>query len=302
MSHWAASLSLALFLSPLLPGLANRTKAIFGGRKGAPLLQVYFDLWKLFGKGAVYSVTTTPLFRLGPAVLMGSTLSAFLFVPPGASAAPLAFEGDFILFAYFLALGRFFMILAALDTGSSFEGMGASREAQFSIFTESALMLGLLACAIQAGSFSLTRMMSMLPASEWRPIADVRFLACAALACVFLAENARIPIDDPGTHLELTMIHEVMVLDHGGVDLAYILYADALKLWLLGALLIHMALPDALKNFWAGEFLFVGGMFALAVIVGIIESTMARLRLRRVPHLLAGACVCAILALALALR
>ncbi len=137
---------------------------------------------------------------------------------------------------------------------------------------------------------------------EWWPIADVRLLAATALLCVFLAENARIPVDDPHTHLELTMIREVMALDHGGVDLAYILYADTLKLWLLGALLIHLVLPLGSGNFWVGEALFIIGMLALAVLVGVIESTMARFRLRRVPHLLMGACTCAVLALVLVLR
>jgi formate hydrogenlyase subunit 4 len=300
--HWIASFALALLLSPLLLGVIHRTKAFFAGRKGVPLFQVYFDLWKLLQKGAVYSVTTTPIFRLGPAVLLGSTLLAFLFVPLGKAPAFLAFEGDFILFVYFLALGRFFMILAALDTGSSFEGMGASREAQFSVFTEAAFVLSLLVCSVEARSFSLNRMVGVLSFEDWWLAADGRLLAAAALFCVFLAENARIPVDDPNTHLELTMIHEVMVLDHGGVDLAFIVYADALKLWLLGALLIHLVLPLGLGNFWIGESLFTAGLLALAVLVGVIESTMARFRLRRVPHLLMGACICAVLALVLVLR
>lgn len=300
--HRIVSFSLPFLLSPFLFGVIHRTKAFFAGRRGAPLLQVYCDLWKLLQKGAVYSVTTTPLFRLGPMMLLGSMLLIFLFVPLGRAPAVVSFEGDFILVVALLALGRFFMILAALDTGSSFEGMGASREAQFSVFTEAAFILSLLVCSIQAQSFSLTKMVGVLPISQWWPIADVRFLSAAGLLCVFLAENARIPVDDPNTHLELTMIHEVMVLDHGGVDLAAVIYADALKLWFFGGLLIHLLLPLNLRSFWTGEAFLIAGMLALAVLVGIIESTVARFRLRRVPHLLMGACACAVLALVLVLR
>jgi formate hydrogenlyase subunit 4 len=219
------------------------------------------------------------------------------------------FQGDLLLFAYLLALMRFFTVIAALDTGSSFEGMGASREVTFSMLAEPALLLGLVAMArfVSAGSgaaaLSLSGIygplsMNMLVSSG----GPAMLLVAAALGVVFLAENSRIPVDDPNTHLELTMIHEAMVLDHGGVDFAFIQYGAALKLWLLGSLMVGIAFPVrsgmAAVDLAAG----VGGMIVLAVVVGVIESTMARLRLLRVPQLLVAATVLSVLAMILVMR
>ena len=158
---------LALALAPLLPGVINRTKAFFAGRRGPPLLQAYFDLWKLFRKGAVYSRTTTWIFRAGPVVNFACLLGALALVPLGRVPALFPFEGDLLLLAYLLGLGRFFTALAALDTGSSFEGMGASREVQFAVFAEPALLIGLAALARQAQSLSLSTVYAGLSATAW---------------------------------------------------------------------------------------------------------------------------------------
>ncbi len=301
MHAWLTPL-LGLVLAPLLFGIINKTKAWFGGRRGPPLLQLYFDVWKLLRKGAVYSRTTTWIFRAGPIGGLAAMLAALTLVPAGGLAAPLAFVGDLVLFAGLLAVARFLTVLAALDTGSAFEGMGASREVQFSALAEPALFLGLAAAAKLAGSLSLTGICARATPALWDTAAPSLVLAGAALLVVFLTENARIPIDDPNTHLELTMIHEVMVLDHGGPDFAFILYASALKLWVLGALFVGLLLPIKEGSPWLQGLAFVGGMFALAVIVGVIESVMARLRLIRIPQLLAGAAALAALAMILALR
>src|SRR5208337_114635 len=204
----------------------------------------------------------------------------------------------FLLAAYLLGLMRFFTILAALDTGSSFEGMGASREAFYSALAEPALLLGLAAMAAQSHSMSLSAMYAAVTPSAMTSFAGPALLLVAtALLIVFLAENARIPIDDPNTHLELTMIHEVMVLDHGGPDLAMIQYGAMLKLWLLGTLLVGILVP--VRSGWWGVDLAagMGGMAVLAALVGAIESTIARLRLVRVPQFLVAASVLSILAL-----
>jgi formate hydrogenlyase subunit 4 len=198
---------------------------------------------------------------------------------------------------------RFFTVLAALDTGSSFEGMGASREVFFSALAEPALLLGLAAMATQARSLSLSAMYAAVtPGAMTASAGPALLLVAAALLIVFLAENARIPIDDPATHLELTMIHEVMVLDHGGPDLAMIQYAAMLKLWVLGTLLVGILVP--VRSGLRGIDLAAGiaGMLALAVLVGVIESTIARLRLVRVPQFLVAASVLSILALVLVMR
>ncbi len=293
---------LMLALAPLLFSVINRTKATVAGRNGPVLLQPYYDLAKLLRKGAVYSGTTTWVFRAGPVVGLAATLLAALLVPLGGGPAPVAFAGDLILFCALLALVRFITVLAALDTGSSFEGMGASREMTFSALAEPALLLALGAMARQTGSVSLSTMYAGTTGAIWGVEAPVCGLVSGALLVVFLAENARIPVDDPTTHLELTMIHEVMVLDHGGPDLAFIVYGSALKLWVLGELLVGLVVPVRSGYAWIDSAAAMGGLFGLAVLTGIVESSMARWRLVRVPQLLVGACVLSTLALVFLLR
>ncbi len=290
-----------LLLAPLLLGVINRVKAFFAGRAGPPLLQPYWDLRKLLLKGAVYSRTTTWVFRAGPAVGLAAVVAASALLPLGSSPSPLAFPGDLLLFAYLFGLARFITVAAALDTGSSFEGMGASREVQFGALAEPALLLGLLAVVGKTGSLSLSGMICGISSEVWIAAGPALALVAAALFVVFLVENSRIPFDDPNTHLELTMIHEVMVLDHGGPDLAFILYGAAVKLWALGAVLVGILVPKTGLPL-ADAAVLVGGMLGLAALVGVIESSMARLRLLRVPQLLVGAAVLSVLAVVLVFR
>ena len=294
--------ALALALAPLLPGVINRTKAFFAGRRGPPLLQAYFDLGKLFRKGAVYSRTTTWVFRAGPVVNFACLLAALALVPLGRVPALFSFEGDLLLLAYLLGLGRFFTALAALDTGSSFEGMGASREVQFAVFAEPALLIGLAALARHAQSLSLSTVYAGLSATAWAGALPTGVLLCAGLFVLFLAENCRIPVDDPNTHLELTMIHEVMVLDHGSVDFGFVQWGAALKLWVLGALWVGLGLPKSSGSPVADLALGAAALLGLAVATGIAESITARVRLLRVPQLLVGAVVLCALGLLLTFR
>ena len=298
MADLLLHLALLLVVPPLLLGVIQKTKAWFAGRRGAPLLQPYFDLWKLLHKGAVYSRTTTWLFRAGPIVSLATALCAGLVLPLAGASSPLGFSGDVILFVALLGLGRFFTMAAALDTGSSFEGMGASREAAFSAFAEPALLLCLAILCIPARSLSLgdaLGALSSLPPGFSHPA----YLAAAlGLFAVLLAENSRIPVDDPNTHLELTMIHEGMVLDHGGPDLAFVLSGSAVKLFVVGALLVRVVLPPPAQSGLAGVGLLLVGQLGLAVGVGCVESMMARLRLPRVPQFLVGASVLAGIGLA----
>jgi formate hydrogenlyase subunit 4 len=293
---------LALVFAPLLLGIISRTKAVVAGRVGQPLLQPYYDIWKLLQKGAVYSSTTTWVFRAGPMVGLSTILVVLALLPFGGIPALLAFPGDLVLFAYLLGLMRFFTVLAALDTGSSFEGMGASREVTFSALAEPALFLGLAALARQTGTFSLSPMFENITTESWIQAGPAFVLLAAAFLVVFLTENARIPVDDPTTHLELTMIHAVMVLDHSGLDFAFILYSSALKLWLLGTLVVSILVPVHQSAVWLNIAAALAGMVGLAVFTGLIESAMARLRLLHVPQLLIGASVLATLALVLVLR
>src|SRR5438876_845315 len=290
-----------LMFAPLLLGIINRTKALFAGRRGMPLLQLYCDVWKLLRKGAVYSRTTTWIFRAGPIVGLAAVVAAMALVPFGKMPALVAFPGDLVLFAYLLGLVRFFTVIAALDTGSSFEGMGASREVTFSALAEPALFLGLAAVALHTRTFSLSSMFAGITSESWAQAGPALVLLAAAFLVVFLTENARIPVDDPTTHLELTMIHEVMVLDHSGPDFAMILYGSTLKLWLLGTLLISILVPVR-SGAMGCDTVAAAGMVGLAVLTGLIESSMARLRLLHVPKLLVGAVVLSALALVLVLR
>ncbi|RPJ47574.1 MAG: hydrogenase [Candidatus Latescibacterota bacterium] len=293
----------AVLLAPLLQGTMSRTKAVFAGRRGQPLLQLYYDVWKLLGKGAVYSRSATWLLRAGPSVGLAAVSTALLFVPFAGVRALAAFSGDLVLFAYLLGLMRFFTVLAALDTGSSFEGMGASREVAFSALAEPALLLGLAALARRAGGFSLSDCYGAVRLFDFGPSGGLPLLLIgSAFFVVYLAENARIPFDDPDTHLELTMIHEVMVLDHGGPDLAIVQYAAALKHWVLGALVTGILLPVRTGRVAIDFAAALGAMFLLAVATGCVESTMARVRLTRAPQLLVSATVLSGLGLMLILR
>jgi len=293
---------LALVSAPLLLGVINKTKAFFAGRQGQPLLQAYYDLWKLLQKSSVYSRTTSWIFRAGPVVGLACAVLGAAIVPFGGTPGIFAFPCDLILLAYLFGLMRFFTVLAALDTGSSFEGMGASREVHFSALAEPALVLGLGAISRLTGQYSLSDMFNALSVSGYAEAGPVGVLVVSALLIVLLAENARIPFDDPNTHLELTMIHEVMVLDHSGPDFAFILYGAALKFWILGSLLIHVAVPIHTSEPALDIPVAAAAMIGLAVLVGGIESTMARLRLVRVPRLLVGAVVLSGLAFVLLLR
>lgn len=241
-------LLLAILMPPLLLGVIVKTKAAFAGRVGAPFLQPYYDIGRLLRKGSVFSDTTTWVFRAGPVVTLAATAVAALLVPLGNHPAPVSFAGDMILFAYLFGLARFFTAAAALDTGSSFEGMGAAREVTFSCLAEPTLFFALITLARMSGSLSLTPMLTHATVGDWLTAGASLLLLVGALFLVLLVENCRIPFDDPTTHLELTMIHEVMVLDHSGPAFGLILYGAALKLFVLGALFMNVALPVRTGN------------------------------------------------------
>src|SRR5579859_2520358 len=243
IAHAAVQLLVTLALPPMLLGVVTKTKAAIAGRIGPPVLQPYYDLVKLARKGSVFSTTTTWIFRLSPVVGIATALLASLLVPLGGHDAPISFAGDLILFVYLFGLARFFTVSAALDTGSAFEGMGGAREATFACLAEPALLLGLLVLVKRTSSLSLATMLGPAMPAEWQDAGAALVLVVASLFVVLLAENCRVPFDDPNTHLELTMIHEVMVLDHGGPAFGMILYGAALKLFVLGTIVVDVALP-----------------------------------------------------------
>jgi formate hydrogenlyase subunit 4 len=280
-----------LVFPPLMLGVITKTKAAFAGRVGAPFLQPYYDIAKLLRKGSVFSRTTTWVFRAGPVVAVATAILAGALIPIGGRSALVAFEGDFIVLAYLLGLARFFTMAAALDTGSAFEGMGAAREATFACLAEPAFVLGLLALARASGSLSLSSMLGSSMPLAWTRAGASFVLVATALFIVLLAENSRIPVDDPNTHLELTMIHEVMVLDHGGPALGLILYGASIKLFVFAAVIARLVLPVPTGSAWVARGVAAASVLAVAVVIGIVESTMARLRLTHIPSLLVAACL-----------
>ena len=296
---WFVSLLLSLALAPLLPGVINKTKAFFAGRRGPPVPQLYFDIAKLMRKGALYSTTTTAVFRLFPSLALAATLVAALFMPFGSAPSPLAFGGDVVLFFHLLAAARMATMLGALDTGSAFEGMGASREAQFSAFAEVVTFATLGFLALLTGRLSLAGALTGFDGNAWAANGTSLMLAAAAFFVVALAENCRVPFDDPETHLELTMIHEAMILDNGGPDLAFIHYGAALKLWLLLSFLALQVLPFGPGAGIPGALAYFAAMPLLAAAVGVAESVMARFRFLKVPQIFAGALALALVAILL---
>jgi formate hydrogenlyase subunit 4 len=280
----------ALLLAPLLLGIINRTKAMVAGRRGPPVLQPYWDIIKSLRRGAVYGDVTSWVFRLGPVINLAALAAALLITPFGGVESALSFSGDVVLLAGLLAVGRFATVLSALDTGSSFEGMGASREVHFAALAEPAFFLAMATLARVTGSFSLTPIYEGITMTAWLGALPTLALVGMTLLVLALVENARIPVDDPTTHLELTMIHEVMVLDHSGPAFGMVLYGAALKLFLFGALVVRLAVPGT-GLAWLDWPVFVGAMLAVAVAVGVVESSIARLRLPHVPVLLVAACL-----------
>ena len=303
-SVWNALLSLGLLLlaAPLVPGVAAKTRALLTGRRGQPVWQLYADLGKLVRKGAVYSTTTTWAFRLAPGAVLVTTAVACTIVPLDGRRSLIAFTGDAVAFAYLLGLGRFLLVLGALDTGSSFEGMGASREVSFATLVEPGLFVTLAALAIATQQLSLTGMLGPALWQRWAVVAPAVVLLAASVFVLMLAETARAPVDDPTTHLELTMIHEVMVLDHSGPDFAAILYANALKMGVFAVLMLDLLVPrDALIP-WVAAAVLIGGLVVCGILVGVVESTMARLRLPKVPLFISGGTALGLFALILLLQ
>jgi formate hydrogenlyase subunit 4 len=257
------------------------------------VLQLNYDLARLWRKGVVLSTLASPGFIAGPAVAWVAVLAAALLLPLGPLGASLSFHGDVILLVYLLALARFCTAWAALETGSAFEGMGAAREVSYAVLSEAAVITAVLTLSMQSGSLVLSAMLA--PAAGTGAV-----LLAAGLFMVLLAENCRVPFDDPNTHLELTMIHEVMVLDHSGPPLAAVLHGAAMKLLLFSALLVQAVLPVGKLPEAAAAAVLMAGVLVVTVAVGLVESLLARAAFRRVPLLLTTAFLLCVFALLVA--
>ena len=272
-----------IIISPFFfTGLINKVKAIWAGRKGASVFQPYFDFFKLIRKGEVISKTTSFVFQISSSLNIAATIFALMIVPIPFAGSVISLPGDFVLFSYALGLSKFMMILAALDTGSSFEGMGASREATFSTIVETAFFIIMGSLALLTNQISFNAIFSVLNMSAGYTVL-VKILLVVSLFIMLLSEGSRIPVDDPNTHLELTMIHEVMILDYSGPDLAFILYAASLKMVIISMLIANLLIPSYL-TLAAALPLFILILFLVFMVVGLVESLIARLRISHVPQ------------------
>ncbi len=273
------TLVLIVTMPLLLLGFINKTKAFMAGKQGSPILQFYYDFFKLIKKDQVISQTTSIVFKLAPTISLACLLFGALLIPVIESTSLLSFQGNFIVFCYILGLGRFFMILGALDTGSGFEGMGANREISFSVVAEPALfmLLGSLAFLNK----DVLNFSNLLITINHSVVFTVP--AIFIIFVIMLTETCRVPVDDPKTHLELTMIHEVMVLDYSGIDLAIIHFASGLKLFIFNSLIISLLLNYlAVSSFYV--FYFIIMQLVMAMIVGLLESCVSRFRMSHVPQ------------------
>jgi len=276
--HWAFALAMPI----LLVGVVNRTKSWWVGRRGPRLLQSAFDLRRLLGKRPVLSTTAGPLFRASAYAALVCGLLAASMIPLLGRFAPLQFSHDFVVVAYTLGLARIVLMIAAMDVGSAFEGMGAAREASFSTYAEPALFLLIGTASAATGLTSFADLIGELHNTPYYPIIVAPLVV--ALLILLQAEAARVPVDDPLTHLELTMIHEVMVLDHSGPELAALQYAAALKMTIYAGLIAALLNPfNPLTHPVPGVLAALALMLLVAVVVGCIESLSARLPMRWVP-------------------
>lgn len=292
---------LALAVSPGLVGFVRVVKAKLQGRQGPPLLQPYYDLRKLFGKDVIVSENASWLFRFTPYLLFATTVVVIFLVP--LLAAPLPFDkaGDLLVVVYLLLLGTFFLALAGLDPGTAFGGMGASREMTIAAIAEPAMALSIFGLALGAGSTNLGRIVEHSLLHPEDAISPGHLLGFASLFIITLAETGRLPVDNPSTHLELTMIHEAMILEYSGRYLALIEWAAGLKLLIFFALLANMFFPWGVATELSPAALaisvtaFIAKIAFLALIMGMLETRLAKLRLFRVPELLALSFVLALL-------
>lgn len=276
---------LAILMAPFFSAVILKIKAFFGGKKGPPLLINYYTLIKLFKKGSVYSNSTTVMFKLGPIVSLATAVTVLMFLPIAGHAPIFSFKGDVLFILYLMGLGRFFTIAAAMDTASPFEGMGAAREAYFPIICEAAMFMILIFFYRLTGELQLASYFSSgQTMGLWHQAGAPLLFVVISLFIILLTENSRVPVDDPATHLELTMIHEVMVLDHSGPDFGMIELGSFCKLFFYATLISRLIIPVDAGIFWVGFGVYLVGLAIVYIGIGVTESVIARYRMDKVPQ------------------
>ena len=269
-----------LFVPFLMMGIIKKTKTFWAGKKGPSVFQPLYDFIRLMKKDFVISKTTSVVFRIAPIITFSTVLFAGLFVPLASGSALINIPAGLIVFAYTLALGKFASLISAMDTGSSFEGMGASREACFSTIVEPAFFMVIASIMALTGNYTFGALSNIISSAGSYGVLIIIF-SIVVLFIMMLTEASRVPVDDPATHLELTMIHEVMILDNSGSDLALFSWANSIKLFLLSSLIANMIIPSTVEG-WLAVLLYLLIMFIISIIIGTVESGMARIRMSHV--------------------
>ena len=274
------NLIILLVVPFLMLGVIKKTKAFWGGRKGVSLFQPMYDFFKLLKKEFVISKTTSTVFRIAPMVVIASVFAAALFVPLAYESALINIPAGLIIFSYILGLGKFFALISAMDTGSSFEGMGASREACFTTIVEPAFFMIMASIMAISGNYTFDALTMILEKAGTYGVLIIVF-AVVALFMMVLIECSRVPVDDPTTHLELTMIHEVMILDNSGKDFAFLTWSNSIKMLLISSLIANLLIPQGLEM-WQAFSAYLAVLFVIALLIGTVESGMARIRMTHV--------------------
>lgn len=274
------NLLILIFVPFLMLGIIRKTKAFWGGRKGASIFQPLFDFIKLTKKELVISKTTTQVFKIAPIINLSTVLLATLFVPFALRMTFLDFSFNLIVFAYILGLGKFFTLISAMDTGSSFEGMGASREAGFTTIIEPAFFMTIASIIAITGNYSLSCLSDLIKSAGNYGIL-IAIFAISVLFLMIIIECSRVPFDDPQTHLELTMVHEVMVLDNSGSDLALYTWANAIKMLIYSSFIALIVIPKGLPLL-TDLGMYLGLLTIISILIGTVESAMARIRMTHI--------------------
>ncbi len=274
------NLIILLVVPFLMLGVIKKTKAFWAGRKGVSLFQPMYDFFKLLKKEFVISKTTSTVFRIAPIVVIASVFAAALFVPLAYESALINIPAGLIIFSYILGLGKFFALISAMDTGSSFEGMGASREACFTTIVEPAFFMIIASIMAISGNYTFDALSMILEKAGTYGVLIIIF-AVFALFMMVLIECSRVPVDDPTTHLELTMIHEVMILDNSGKDFAFLTWSNSIKMLLISSLIANLLIPRGLEM-WQSFGAYLAVLFVIALLIGTVESGMARIRMTHV--------------------
>lgn len=293
MFYFIIQIILMILLAPLLNGIIKKIKALSQKRVGAPIFQLYKDIFKLLKKSSVVSTNSSFIYRVTPYIVLSSTLAAGLLVPITTKITPSIILGDIIVFISLLALSRFFMVLSGLDTASTFGGMGSSREIMISCLIEPSIMVSLFSIALLNKTTSISEI--MLNMQKQNLFSPIYFMIALSFMIIIIAETCRIPVDDPATHLELTMVHEAMILEYSGRHLAFMELAASVKGFVLSTLFVNIFFPHEFLvstlsypiNILISISIYVLKIILITIVIGLVEIYTVKFKLFSIPNIAA---------------